>query len=98
MKKIFYIVLVIVALMVIGRFVKEGNKETAAPAAVENIAVEDVEIAAPDGEVIEETVVEGVEDNGMEEETVISEDEAPAEDASDSETAGETEAAVPAAE
>lgn len=76
MKKIFYIILVIVALMVISRFVKEGNQENTAPAttvveAVDAAAVGDAEIAAPDEEIIEETVVDGIDDNGMEEETVI---------------------------
>ncbi len=80
MKKIFYIVLVIVALMVISRFVKENNKEETTPVAIETIdteAVGNAEIVAPeenDSEE-EETVVEGVDDNGMEEETVIESEE-----------------------
>lgn len=80
MKKIFYIVLVIVALMVISRFVKENNKEEATPVVVETIdteAVGNAEIAAPEENAVEEeeTVVEGVDDNGMEEETVIESEE-----------------------
>ena len=51
MKKIFYIVLVIVALMVISRIVKENNKEEPAPVVVETIdteAVGNAEFAAPE--------------------------------------------------
>lgn len=92
MKKIFYIILVIVALMVISRFIKEGNQENTAPTttvveAVDAAAVGDAEIAAPDEEIIEETVVDGVDDNGMEEETVLDvEEAAPADTQNEGET------------
>lgn len=95
MKKIFYIILVIVALMVISRFVKEGNQENTAPTttvveaveAVDAAAVGNAEIAAPDEEMIEETVVDGVDDNGMEEETVLDvEETAPADTQNEGET------------
>lgn len=68
MKKIFYIVLVIVALMVISRFVKQGNQTVPA----EVIAVEEV---TPDIVATEEVAVD---ENGnpIAEEEVISEDEA----------------------
>lgn len=68
MKKIFYIVLVIVALMVISRFVKQGNQTVPA----EVIAVEEV---TPNIDAAEEVAVD---ENGnpIAEEEVISEDEA----------------------
>ena len=68
MKKIFYIVLVIVALMVISRFVKQGNQTVPS----EVIAVEEV---VPEGAEAAEAVSEevAVDENGnpiAEEETV----------------------------
>lgn len=68
MKKLFYIVLVIVALMVISRFVKQGNQTVPA----EVIGVEEV---MPDVVAAEEVAVD---ENGniISEEDVISEDEA----------------------
>lgn len=68
MKKLFYIVLVIVALMVISRFVKQGNQTVPA----EIIGVEEV---VPDGVVADEVAVD---ENGnvISEEEVIDEEEA----------------------
>ena len=77
MKKLFYIVLVIVVLMVIGRFIKQGNNIPAAGPAAEVIGVvaETPHAAAAaqvarDGnrnviaeeEIISESVAEGVEE------------------------------------
>lgn len=68
MKKIFYIVLVIVALMVISRFVKQGNQTVPA----EIIATEEV---TPSSIVVDEVAVD---ENGnpIADEEIISEDEA----------------------
>ncbi len=85
MKKIFYIVLVIVILLVIGRFVKQENS---APVADENTVVEETIVdenaisaaanpdAIGDGEVVEEAeeVVEvNPEETADEDETIVNE-------------------------
>lgn len=66
MKKLFYIVLVIVALMVIGRFVKQGNQTVPA----EIVAVEEI---TPEAVIVEEVAVD---ENGntISEEEVITDD------------------------
>ncbi len=78
MKKIFYIVLVIVALLIIGQFVKQ---EVATPATEEVVVVEEGTIAndvVSDGEVVEEEAEDVVETNpeatSDEDETVVEED------------------------
>ena len=78
MKKIFYIVLVIFALLIIGQFVKQ---ETATPIQEEVVVVEEGTIANDvigDGEVVEEEAEEVVETNpeatADEDETVVEED------------------------
>lgn len=70
MKKIFYIVLVIVALMVISRFVKQGNQTVPS----EVIAVEEV---VPEGaEAVSEEVAVDENGNPIAEEETVSEAEA----------------------
>ena len=81
MKKIFYIVLVIVALMVISRFVKQGNQTVPS----EVIAVEEV---VPEGAEAAEAVSEevAVDENGnpiAEEETVSEAEAVSVEEAAD---------------
>ena len=78
MKKLFYIVLVIVILLVIGQFVKQ---ETAAPVPDEEIVVFEEGVihdeVLNDGEVIEEDAEDVVESNpettADEDETIIQE-------------------------
>lgn len=78
MKKLFYIVLVIVILLVIGQFVKQ---ETAAPMPDEEIVVVEEGVihdeVLNDGEVIEEDAEDVVESNpettADEDETIIQE-------------------------
>ncbi len=78
MKKLFYIVLVIVILLVIGQFVKQ---ETAAPVPDEEIVVVEEGVihdeVLNDGEVIEEDAEDVVESNpettADEDETIIQE-------------------------
>ena len=77
MKKIFYIVLIIVALMVISRFVKQGNQTVP----TEVIAAEEVipaEVAAEEATVVEENADIAVDENGnpISDEETISEAEA----------------------
>lgn len=69
MKKLFYIVLVIVVLMVIGRFIKQGNQVPAAEPATEVIAVE---AETPEAAAVDEVAVD---ENGnvIAEEEIISE-------------------------
>ena len=69
MKKIFYIVLVIVALMVISRFVKQGNQTVPS----EVIAVEEV---VPEGAEAAEAASEEVAADPIAEEETVSEAEA----------------------
>jgi uncharacterized membrane protein len=81
MKKIFYIVLVIVALMVISRFVKQGNQTVPS----EVIAVEEV---VPEGAEAAEAASEevAVDENGnpiAEEETVSEAEAVSVEEAAD---------------
>lgn len=77
MKKLFYIVLVIVVLMVIGRFIKQGNNipaagpaaeviavetETPETAAIDEVAVDENGNVIAEEEIVSESVAEGVEE------------------------------------
>ena len=86
MKKIFYIVLVIVALMVISRFVKQNNQTVPSEIpAVEEVAPEDnetnsEEIAVDENgnPIVEEETVSEAEAVSVEEATDSAEEETPA--------------------
>ena len=94
MKKIFYIVLVIVALMVISRFVKQGNQTVPSEViAVEEVIAENNEASNPTNEEI------AVDENGnpIADEETISADEAVSVEEATEQTEEETPAdAVPA--
>lgn len=78
MKKIFYIVLVIVALMVISRFVKQGNQTVPSEViTVEEVVSEEVAVDENGNPIAEEETVSEVEAGSVEEVADPVEEETP---------------------